>query len=503
MKKRLFTTLLMALMVPFMMQAQQKGFVTLDTTVCGSFLWSVNNETYTQSGIYTYSDENNNYALNLTVNAEYTTPIVVNESGVCSYRFGSTTFYTDTVYSDTLHTQVGNCDSVVSLHLTVASQVSNAYERSSCGPFLWEASGETLTTAGTYTCTRIDSLRISAGNYKRCDSVLTLTLSIMNIEQREGHKNVSDCDKVLYKFRDAEINFLTFYEDTTINSNDRYAEGSTGWQYFHKRGNTPDQCYDTVSYVHIEVRKSSITTENVKACDSYTFDHSSYTYETVIDRIDTLEDGTIDTISHVETINTPIHMVYTNTTLGQKFYVDMNEEQCSDSIYLNVTINASPSVYIDGDINLQPGNNGTVLYAHCNQDVAYQWFKGNTSAGTADSLVVNALSENTDFSLVACKKYDNNYSCYDTTMVTVTVNEGIGQVENSSVRLYPNPACDHVLVECGEAVKNVTLYNTLGQRVLVSSESVIKVSSLSNGTYAVRIETESGKVIVRSLVVKR
>jgi len=524
MKKRLFFTLVMALMMPFMMHAQSTPvFVTANQSACASYTWPINGQTYTESQVITYTSNDTVYVLNLTINPVYTTPIASNVSGVCSMEFNDTMRYTSGTYTATLKTVAGNCDSLVSLNLTIANNVSRTHEVISCGPYTWK--GTDYTTSGTITRNFVDS--ISNGNgYQRCDSNLTLILTLINPTLKENHDTIVACDRIRFRFHAGENynNFGSkgyFYEDTVLSTN-MYSEASPYYNYYHKRGNNAEQCYDTVSYKHLFVKKSTVTHENVNACGSYTLDRSYTTYDTnyiwdVIQSLDSTNTTIYDTIGCDTNIVENVHhvnKVFTFSTKNEKFYVGANEVGCADSLYLDViTINAFPDMYIDGEIDLRPDNNGTTLTA-INQttsisdnDLKYNWYKTGTASSqsnTNEYKIEGQIKDNLDITLIAEHKTSH---CADTTVVTIMVNEGIANAESEGLSMYPNPAVNNINIECSEEIESIAVYNVLGQRLINTYDKPanysLSLSSLNNGNYTIRIETKSGKVMVRNIIIAR
>ncbi|MBK7761993.1 MAG: hypothetical protein IPI46_01300 [Bacteroidetes bacterium] len=106
----------------------EPAFIAISETqdVCNSFVWNVNSQTYTTSGVYTASFLN-----------------------------------------------VNGCDSVHTLNLTVRYSSSSVENVVAANSYTWVANGVTYTTAGTYTHTLINSVG--------CDSNLTLNLQILTI----------------------------------------------------------------------------------------------------------------------------------------------------------------------------------------------------------------------------------------------------------------------------------------------------------------------------------
>jgi hypothetical protein len=60
-------------------------------------------------------------------------------------------------------------------------------------------------------------------------------------------------------------------------------------------------------------------------------------------------------------------------------------------------------------------------------------------------------------------------------------------------KIYPNPASEYLNIKTQTGDYNFNIYNSLGQRMNVTSiENKIYISSLSNGIYFIKIETETG-----------
>ncbi|SHF00774.1 Por secretion system C-terminal sorting domain-containing protein, partial [Psychroflexus salarius] len=64
------------------------------------------------------------------------------------------------------------------------------------------------------------------------------------------------------------------------------------------------------------------------------------------------------------------------------------------------------------------------------------------------------------------------------------------------VRLYPNPVAYQLQIELPASVEinSVQVFNTLGQKVLTTTQSQVDVSQLASGVYVVELETSAGKV---------
>ena len=64
----------------------------------------------------------------------------------------------------------------------------------------------------------------------------------------------------------------------------------------------------------------------------------------------------------------------------------------------------------------------------------------------------------------------------------------------NEVGIFPNPATNILNIETKENILSINIYNTLGQMVLENVANKIDISSLTAGTYFIKITTETGTV---------
>jgi hypothetical protein len=67
---------------------------------------------------------------------------------------------------------------------------------------------------------------------------------------------------------------------------------------------------------------------------------------------------------------------------------------------------------------------------------------------------------------------------------------------SSAITIYPNPASEYLNVSVTDdiEIKEVSVYNTLGQRLMVTTQDQINVSNLPSGVYYLSIDTDQGRV---------
>ncbi|MDH5413039.1 MAG: T9SS type A sorting domain-containing protein, partial [Flavobacteriaceae bacterium] len=63
---------------------------------------------------------------------------------------------------------------------------------------------------------------------------------------------------------------------------------------------------------------------------------------------------------------------------------------------------------------------------------------------------------------------------------------------NNSFTIYPNPTAGELVIENpnDQKIKNIMIYNTLGQLVLQQQFDEINVSAFTSGVYYIKIQTD-------------
>lgn len=157
-----------------------KAFTTVGEDVyvtnCGDFDWY--GHTYTTSGDYNCAlvgsnGCDSNVLLHLTIHPAYDEHDYL---GLCeddlpyTYELEDTVFDVGTISGDYtfFHRTQLNCDSIMTLHLSIGRNTSDTIHVSHCGPYTWN--GQTYAQSGYYT----ESFTSQYG----CDSVVTLDLTI-------------------------------------------------------------------------------------------------------------------------------------------------------------------------------------------------------------------------------------------------------------------------------------------------------------------------------------
>ncbi len=165
---------------------------SINISACDSFNWAANNTTYTASGVYTVTISNTAscdsiITLNLTVNNSHTIMDTVTACNSYLWPIDSNIYTTSGIYMDSNINSVG-CDSTHILNLTINNSNTGLYTITACDSFIW-IDGITYTTNNN---TATHTLTNSVG----CDSVVTLNLTINN--SNTGTDLVIACDSLIW-----------------------------------------------------------------------------------------------------------------------------------------------------------------------------------------------------------------------------------------------------------------------------------------------------------------
>ena len=337
---------------------------------------------------------------------------------------------------------------------TVTVDTARMIADSACDFYRWY--GDTIRTTGIY---GYNDINTSTG----CVTYRSINLKIKPLRKPVKDTAMVGCNSIIFTVSSlVGSTSKRFYVDTLFDTNliDRR------WA----------RCYDSTIHLNVTVHKSGYDSTYVNACDSFYWELNRRTYH-----------------------NTPT----TNPTYA--FATDTFN--CDSMMVLFLTINPSPVISaINGEWHLNPGDTA-VLYPTCTNGASYLW-KYNNHTFNGDTLRIPNVNGNIDVELIASINYTaNNNVCSDTSWITIVSFVGIDQVQGTNVSLYPNPTVGQLNVESAEAIREVAIFNTLGQQVLTNynlgNKGQMNLSNLSKGTYTMRIALQNGETVVRKFVITK
>jgi hypothetical protein len=182
------------------------------------------------------------------------------------------------------------------------------------------------------------------------------------------------------------------------------------------------------------------------------------------------------------------------------------ENTCSNFIYSDTAI-----VQID-IVNTSPIEGAAEClieeqyeyYVNGNNNSTYVWksFGGNIISGQGSSSCIIVWNNEGQMQLQV-EEFSINGCLGDKIIKTVMVSpDGIEEQNESLVKIYPNPANDHLIIESKLNISKVELIDKQGKIVIISKRNVISTNELSNGIYLVSIYFENDKKVHYKVVVK-
>jgi len=262
-----------------------------------------------------------------------------------------------------------------------------------------------------------------------------------------------------------------------------------------------DVCYVTADPVQPTLNRVFVTSDPALSGQNVDFhevlrESPSGTYET-IGFIVPPEDSFIDVTSDNNT-QAYRYKVQTTDVCGQVLNLSDFHKTIllQSSIATNNSVNLAWNPYIGVSFNTYNvyrsvnGANYELLTSLSSTNTSYN----DTSANVVDNfyeyyISIDVASCSTDpfqsFALRSNLEYINpNLVIKDNNLLS------------SAITIYPNPASQYLNVSVTDdlELKEVSVYNTLGQRLMVSKQDQIDVSTLPSGVYYLSIDTDQGRV---------
>jgi hypothetical protein len=440
---------------------------TTNVTACDTYTW--NGQTYTTSGVYTYSTTNalgcdSTATLNLTVN--YASASSTNITSCDTYTWNGNTYNTSGTYTYLTTNAVG-CDSTATLNLTINNSSTSSTNVTACVSYTWN--GTTYNASGTYT--------YSTTNAVGCDSTATLVLTINNA--LFVTQTVSACDSYSWNGTTYTTSGTYTYLTSSVNG-----------------------CDSTVT-LNLTMNNSATSSASVIACDSYTWNGTDYTTSGSY----VFNTQTVAGCDSTATLNLTINNSTTSTTTmtacdsytwnGQTYnasgsydYVTTNAVGCDSTATLVLTINANPTATItdngDGSATASSG-------------AAYQWIDCATGDDIAGATAQTFEPTVTGSYAVVVT---NVSGCSDTSSCLTIDLSGLDDKDITKISVKPNPSwgmfnlsSDQVLI--GTLTITDASGRIIGTEALNGLTKTIDLTSAVTGVYYFTINTDSTQKVIR------
>jgi hypothetical protein len=328
-----------------------------------------------------------------------------------TYTWEGTTYENSGEYTKTLNS-VSNCDSIVTLHLTINQPVASTSTATICDnqlPYTWN--GVTFNTAGTQTAT------LTAAN--GCDSVVTMTLTVLN--------NTTSTQTLTLCSNQTPYDFL----GTTINASGTYT--------IHTQNVAG--CDSTIT-LNVTVSPTpgvpTVSNESLCGAGSKTLTASAGANGTVC-RWYTEEDS-----------ETPFHTnnTYTTTfTEDETYYVSSynSTSGCeSGRVPVSVTVNAVPELpTVSTENNSRCGAGEVVLSATYGANATQcRWYNNDNTtnvAATGSTYTVTFVSNQNAIRTRYVDSYNETTGCKSTRIAAVATEYAVPSVPQVTAATHCGP----------------------------------------------------------------
>ena len=390
--------------------------------LCDGETYYLNGNPYSSTGIYvdtiisTGAGCDTIVTVDLTVWPTYS--IITNES-ICdneTYVFNGATYDTTGTYIDSL-LSVNNCDSILTLNLTVNPTYTSTINETICDGDSYTFNGIDETDAGTYYDT------VSTINY--CDSIIILNLAVDPLET--ATLNESICDGEIYTFNGIDYDTTGIYTDTISNPgagcDTIYTIDITSFPTYSEtlvENVCEGESYLLNGNTYTETGTYTETLTTVNACDS----------NIILDlTVNPLNESTFyESICQGDTYNATNGNSYSVTGVYLLDTVPATGSACDTIITLDLTVH---SVYQD-TLNEEICEGATYEFDGVSYSTSGTYTANLTSINNCDSIVtlnltvLNLISTNLVEEICDNETFLFNGNSYNTTVIIVDTLIGTG-----------------------------------------------------------------------------
>jgi len=318
-------------------------FTSTTQAACSSYVWPSNNQTYTSSGNYINTYNNTSGCTSAdTLHLTITTPSFTSTTEVeCDSFVWALNGETYTNSGTYIHSTGVGCLSADTLHLTINNSTHNVSSITNCESYTWSANGQTYTTSGDYVYTYT--------NGSDCSSADTLHLTITN--GTHNSTSISSCGSY-----------------TWLINNQTYTE-SGDYIYTYTNGSNCASA-DTL---HLTITTGTFNASTITNCESYTWSANGQTYTESGDYVHTYNNesncASADTL-HL-TITKGTHNV-SNITNCESYTWSANDQTYTASgTYVYTYTNGSDCPSADTlHLTITNGTHNSTTISSCN---SYNW----------------------------------------------------------------------------------------------------------------------------------
>ena len=179
--------------------------------------------------------------------------------------------------------------------------------------------------------------------------------------------------------------------------------------------------------------------------------------------------------------------------LGIYYYRVIVSNNCgtATSEEVSITVNPIPPTPTISLISSYP----PILYS--NATVGNQWYNVNGAIPGATNQTYQVIENGTYYVIVT----QNNCQSLPSNVITID-NVSIESYNNNDVIVYPIPANDMIYIQTNKNISELQLIDAIGRVVIISNDSQIDVSNLSNGVYQLLIKSDTDRLILPVIIEK-
>ena len=511
----------------------------LTAILCAGSSYAFNGETLTTDGAYTALLEGSNgcdstVTLSLTFIDAFETSLAATICSGQTYDYQGEPLTQSGIYTFG-YTAVGGCDSVVTLTLTVLPTYNTAIAATICANESYAFDGNTLTASGVYTASHLST--------SGCDSLVTLTLSVLPVSGSQREANI--CQGTTYPFYGLALSVSGTYTallpgsngcdstvtlvlavyptylstlNATICANEPYPFNG---QMLNTSGTYTAQLStvagcDSVIVLQLTVLPVNQSSLNITTCNGqpYLYNNIPLTQSDTYTFLFTGASGCDSVVTLHLTIVPAISPTMLSATICEGDFYDFDNQilgspglysaayttadGCDSLVALTLTVTTvNTGIVLSGNTLTAAAGNATYQWMNC---ITQQPVNGATSATYTPAVTGSYAVQVTQNGCTAQSE-----------CVAVTVVSTQEAVLNIAWNIQPNPAVSEVFVTMTEPTSQtlfVSVLDITGRQIMIQQVGIgatidqLDVAGLPEGIYLIKLSDSRGSAVKRLVKVR-
>lgn len=175
---------------------------------------------------------------------------------------------------------------------------------------------------------------------------------------------------------------------------------------------------------------------------------------------------------------------------------------------LNIEMELEGEVWVAGNVNIQAGNH-EMKFANTNNWSGDDWGNALGLQGVASKTTGGA--PNIKFTILKSGTFNITFNsktlAYSIKENETVTSDGMINLKDKQVLLYPNPASTSFMVETEQVIEQIEIINSLGVPVyrnrIKEKRYTINISNFPEGIYFINIQSSTGSYITRKLLIRK